>query len=69
MMTGPWRSTTSSTHTRGSRNRRARDFLLGFLAPFLCEVHAPLATLRNPRPQDDDLPDDLIIARRPPESA
>jgi len=36
-------------------------FLLKFLAPFLCEVHAPLATRRNPRPQDDDLPDDLII--------
>jgi hypothetical protein len=44
------------------------DFLLGFLAPFLCEVHTPLGTLRNPRRQDDDLPDELVIAQRPPES-
>ena len=43
------------------------DFLVGFLAPFLYEVHSPLATLRNPRPQDDDIPDELVIQDRPTE--
>jgi len=43
------------------------DFLVGFLAPFLYEVHCPLATLRNPRAQDDDIPDDLVIQNRPTE--
>jgi hypothetical protein len=42
-----------------------QDFLLGVLAPFLSEVHCPLLTLRNPRPQDDDIPDDLIIEPGP----
>lgn len=41
------------------------DFLVGFLAPFLSEVHCPLATLKNRRPQDDDIPDELVIQNRP----
>ena len=45
------------------------DFLVGFLAPFLCEIHCPLVTLRNPRPQDDDIPDELVIENRPREGA
>ena len=45
------------------------DFLVGFLAPFLYEVHCPLATLRNPREQDDDIPDELDIENRPREGA
>ena len=44
------------------------DFLVGFLAPFLCEVHCPLVTLGNPRPQDDDIPHELIVADRRGES-
>jgi hypothetical protein len=45
------------------------DFPVGFLAPFLCEVHCPLVTLRNPRPQDDDIPDEWVIENRPREGA
>ena len=44
-------------------------FLVGFLARFLCEVHCPLVTLRNPRPQDDDIPHELIIQNRLPGSS
>ncbi len=36
-------------------------FLLGFLAPFLSEVRCPLVALRNPGPQDDDIPLELVI--------
>ena len=43
------------------------DFLLGVLAPFLCEVHCPVVSLSNPGPQDDNIPDELIIADRPRE--
>jgi len=43
-------------------------FLAEFLAPFLCEVHCPLVTLKNPRTQDDDIPDELIIQDSPSES-
>jgi hypothetical protein len=39
-----------------------RDFLLGFLMPFLTEVHMPLAGVRNPNPQREDLPDELRIS-------
>jgi hypothetical protein len=41
------------------------DFLLGVLAPFLTEAHCPLVTLRNPRHQDNDIPQDLIIEPSP----
>ena len=44
------------------------NFLVEFLAPFLCEVHCPLVTLRKPQQQDDDIPDELIIQDRPNES-
>jgi len=40
-------------------------FLRDVLAPFLTEAHCPLVTLRNPHPQDDALPADLIIAPAP----
>jgi hypothetical protein len=40
------------------------DFLLGVLAPFPTEAHCPLVTLRNPHPQDDDIPEDVIIEPR-----
>ena len=42
-----------------------QEFLFDVLAPFLSEAHGPLVTLRNPHPQDDDLPEDLIIAPAP----
>ena len=42
-----------------------QEFLFDVLAPFLSEAPCPLLTLRNPRPQDDDLPEDLIIAPGP----
>jgi hypothetical protein len=40
-------------------------FLFDVLAPFLTEAHCPLVILRNPHPQDDDLPADLIIEPAP----
>lgn len=44
-----------------------RDFLLGFLMPFLTEVHMPLAGVRNPNPQRANLPDELRISAVPNE--
>jgi hypothetical protein len=41
------------------------NFLLGVLAPFLTEAHCPLVTVRNPRRQDDDIPEDVIIEPAP----
>jgi hypothetical protein len=38
-----------------------KDFLLGYLMPFLTEARVPLAHARNPNPQRDDLPDELRI--------
>jgi hypothetical protein len=40
-------------------------FVLDVLAPFVAEAHCPLVALRNPRPQDDDIPDHVIIERSP----
>lgn len=37
------------------------EFLLGFLMPYLTEVHTPLVAARNTKPQREDLPDELII--------
>jgi hypothetical protein len=42
-----------------------QEFLFDVLARFLTEAHCPLMTLRNPHPQDDDLPEDLIIEPGP----
>ena len=42
-----------------------QEFLFDVLAPFLTEAHCPLVTLRNPHPQDDDLPEDLMIEPGP----
>jgi hypothetical protein len=39
-----------------------QNFLLGFLLPFLTEAHLPLGlSVRNPRAQRGDLPDELMI--------
>jgi len=42
-----------------------KDFLLGFLMPFLTEVRMPLMGVRNPNPQREDLPDELRIYTAP----
>jgi hypothetical protein len=38
-----------------------KDFLLGFLMPFLVELHAPLIHAKNSKPQRGDLPEELRI--------
>jgi hypothetical protein len=42
-----------------------RDFLLGYLLPFLAEVHMPLVRVENTNPQRDDLPGELHISPAP----
>jgi len=37
------------------------NFLLGFLAQFLSEIHCPLFKATNPKPQENVLPAELII--------
>ncbi|MGW4321506.1 HNH endonuclease [Streptomyces sp. NPDC004684] len=38
-----------------------RDFLLGFLGPYLTEISTPLYRQRNPEPQREDIPEVLTI--------
>ena len=38
-----------------------QEFLLGFLSPFLSEIHAPLMSATNPNIQENDLLPDLVI--------
>lgn len=38
-----------------------REFLLGFLGPYLTEVSTPLYCMRNPEPQREDIPDALNV--------
>ena len=38
-----------------------KEFILGYLAPFLTEVHLPLITARRARPQRNNLPQELLI--------
>jgi hypothetical protein len=38
-----------------------KDFLLGFLVPFLTEIHGPLVSVRNSNPQKNDLPPALMV--------
>lgn len=44
-----------------------KDFLLGFLMPFLAELHTPLVHAANPKSQRADLPDELHIYASPDE--
>ena len=37
------------------------EFLLGFLCQFLSEIHSPLISVENSKPQIDDLPKQLDI--------
>ena len=55
----------------GHRNRQAgfdadmlelqSEFLIGFLAPFLAEVHCPMISMANREPQRNDIPAELAI--------
>ena len=42
-----------------------QNFLPQVLIPFLSEIHCPLSTLRNRKPQSDELPEALIIKQEP----
>ncbi|HUZ05872.1 MAG TPA: hypothetical protein VMV89_00125 [Candidatus Paceibacterota bacterium] len=56
---------------KGHRNNRdefdadmfelQKDFLLGFLAPFVTEIHGPLVSVRNSNPQENDFPPALTV--------
>lgn len=37
------------------------NFLLGFLARFLAEIHCPMFRATNPNPQENDIPEELMI--------
>ena len=37
------------------------DFLVGFLGPYLSEVHCPLARATNPKGQNNAVPDSLTV--------
>ena len=38
-----------------------KDFLLGFLSPYLSEIHCPLVSVTNSEPQENDIPPTMII--------
>lgn len=38
-----------------------KDFLLQFLGRYLTEIRAPLINLLNQKPQENDLPPELIV--------
>jgi hypothetical protein len=38
-----------------------KEFLLGFLSPYLSEIHAPLVSATNKKPQENDIPLTLVI--------
>jgi hypothetical protein len=38
-----------------------KEFLIGFLAQFLTEISAPLVKAENAKPQDNDIPPQLLI--------
>jgi hypothetical protein len=39
-----------------------KDFLLGFLMQFLTEIHGPLVSAQNSKPQENNIPASLIIS-------
>jgi len=55
----------------GHRNRQGgfdadmlelqQQFLIGFLGQFLSEIHGPLIKAKNPKPQENDIPESLEI--------
>lgn len=38
-----------------------KEFLVGFLAQFLSEISAPLVKAKNTKPQNNDIPPELLI--------
>lgn len=38
-----------------------RFFILGFLMPYFSEVHLPLVSVKNKKPQNNDLPEEFLI--------
>lgn len=38
-----------------------KEFLLGFLSPYLSEIHCPLVDETNLKPQENDIPPTLIL--------
>ena len=38
-----------------------KEFLLGFLSPYLSEMHCPLVDETNLKPQENDIPPTLIL--------
>jgi hypothetical protein len=38
-----------------------KEFLLGFLSPYLSEIHCPLVDETNQKPQENDTPPTLIL--------
>jgi len=41
------------------------SFSIGFLSPWLTEVHNPLGAFRTTRPQREDLPDRIVTMEAP----
>jgi len=41
-----------------------KEFLIGFLMPHLTELTMPLGRVRNPKPQDNDVPEEFQIIPR-----
>ena len=37
------------------------EFLLGFLSPYLSEIHCPIINITNTKPQENNLPPALIV--------
>ena len=42
-----------------------KEFLMRFLSPFLSEIHAPLMSTTNQNPQENDIPPELVIRKKP----
>lgn len=42
-----------------------KGFVVGVLAPYLSEIHCPLISVKNPEPQNNDIPPELIIRDKP----
>ncbi len=44
-------------------------FLLGFLSPYLSEIHCPIFNAANPKSQENDIPPSLIVQDSGPQAA
>ncbi len=41
-----------------------KEFGMGFLLPYFTEIHFPLISLKNPKGQDNDIPEELVIENK-----